>query len=244
MKVKEAFLKRQKSNKRMNTVRAPTIKHSLQEKLSGMQKSTVGLTALKRVEGTSLNRCRICVRNLPKNIKKTDIFNLFKDYGPIKEILIKEEQHMLVITLSNSSSAERAVTYLNGLEYEDTVLMVRSFRIPAIKVYNLNKHVTNELLYMAFSIFGNVEECYVIIDQNGHCSGEGVVEYENKQAMYAAIKFCRDNSFFLTSSNVPVISEQYDPVGHYDGKPETLVTFQFVTFTTESISIFSFFCFR
>lgn len=220
MKIKRSLSSLQK---RTLLNKNPKVKPALEDKLNDMAKSTVGLQSIKRVEDTSSNRCRICVRNLPMNIKRAEIFNLFKDYGPIKELFIKEDQHMLILTLSSRANAERAVTYLNGTKFDSTVLIVRSFRVPAIKVYNLSKHVTNELLHLAFSIFGKIEECYVRVDQQGHCSGEGIVEYETKQSMYAAIKFCRDNSYFLTAYNLPVVVEQYDPILHYDGRPESLV---------------------
>lgn len=202
------------------------LKQALEDKLWSMAKSTIGLESLKRVEGASPNRCRICVKNLPPNIKQTEIVNLFKEYGPIKEFLIKEDQRMIIITLNSRANAERAVSYLNGAKYHNTILIVRSFRVPTIKVYNLSKHVTNELLQLAFSIFGKIEECYVIVNQHGHCSGEGIVEYENKQSVHDAVKFCRDNCYFLTAFNMPVIVEKHDPMAHHDGQPETLVNYE------------------
>lgn len=221
MKVHGSTPKPQKRKKTVTNL--PKMKQALGDKLMGLDKPTIGLPPLNRTESLSLNRCRVCVRNLPSTIKKQDILMLFKDYGPIKEMLVKEDQHLLILTLSNRRNAEKAVTYLNGAKYENNILIVRSYRIPAIKIVNLSKHVTNELLHLAYSIFGKIEECYVLVDRNGHCSGEGVVEFENKQSMYAAIKFCRENSYFLTSSNIPVIAEQFDPIYQHDGQPETLV---------------------
>lgn len=226
MKIKESGGKSQKKMRKVITKGHLKQRNPVEDKLIGMNKPTVGLSNISRTEGQASNRCRICVRNLPSNMKNADIFLLFKDFGPIKEILIKQEPRMLIITLSNRPSAERAVSCLNGMKYENNVLVVCPVPIPAIKVINLTKHVTNELLFLAFSIFGKIEECYVIINKCGNTTGEGVVEYESKQAMYTALRFCRENSYFVTASNIPVIAEQYDPIRQYDGKPESLVSLQ------------------
>lgn len=204
--------------------RAARYKLNLEDCIADLSAPTINLESLIRNELIPSNRCRVCVRNLPADVKHTEIFALFKDFGPIKEIVVKHEQNCLVITLENRMNAERAVTALNGVLYKDVPLKVRSFRIPAVKIMNLSKYVTNELLHLAFSIFGKIEECYVLVDKFGNCTGEGIIEFEHKSHANAAIKFCKENCYFLTSSMKPAVVEQYDPICHLDGRPESLVS--------------------
>lgn len=204
--------------------RVGRCKHNLDDRIADLSAPTINLEPLVRSERAPSNRCRVCIRNLPADVKHTEIFALFKDFGPIKEILVRHEQNCLVVALENRTNAERAVTALNGIPYKDIILKVRSYRIPAVKIKNLSRYVTNELLHLGFSIFGKIEECYVLVDKYGNCTGEGIIEFEHKTHANAAVKFCKENCYFLTSSLKPAIVEQYDPICHFDGRPETLVS--------------------
>jgi proline- and glutamine-rich splicing factor len=69
----------------------------------------------------------------------------------------------------------------------------------AVRVKELSPYVSNELLYQAFSIFGDVERAVHIVDEKGRPTGEGVVEFERKPSANEALRQTKDQVFLLTS---------------------------------------------
>lgn len=92
-----------------------------------------------------------------------------------------------------------------------------------IKVKNLTQHVTNELLHLAFSVFGEIDRAYVVVDDRGKPVGEGVVEYVRKGCALNAVRRCTEGCFFVTSSLRPCIVELYEPADDSDGYPEKAI---------------------
>lgn len=90
----------------------------------------------------------------------------------------------------------------------------------SVKVKNLTPHVTNELLYAAFSVFGEIERAVIIVDDRGKSTGEGIVEFARKGSAIHAIRKCGESCFFLTSSLRPAIVEVYEALDECDGLPE------------------------
>lgn len=88
---------------------------------------------------------------------------------------------------------------------------------------NLTPYVTNELLHAAFSVFGEIERCVVIVDDRGKSTGEGIIEFVRKPAATLALKHCTEGCFFLTSSLRPVIVELHEQMDNIDGFPEKSV---------------------
>lgn len=80
--------------------------------------------------------------------------------------------------------------------------------------------VTNELLYAAFSIFGEIERAVIIVDDRGKSTGEGIVEFARKGSAMHAIRKCSESCFFLTASLRPAIVEPYEALDECDGLPE------------------------
>jgi hypothetical protein len=52
----------------------------------------------------------------------------------------------------------------------------------AIRVKELPHAVSNEMLHLTFSAFGDVERAVHIVDEKGRPTGEGIVEFERKTA--------------------------------------------------------------
>lgn len=69
----------------------------------------------------------------------------------------------------------------------------------ALRVKELSAAVSNELLYHAFSAFGEVERAVHIVDEKGKPTGEGIVEFERKLPAQEALHQIRDKVFLLTS---------------------------------------------
>ena len=69
----------------------------------------------------------------------------------------------------------------------------------AIRVKHLHQFVSNELLYEAFSQFGEIERAVVEIDERGKVVGEGLVEFRKKRSATEALKRVNDNVFLLGS---------------------------------------------
>lgn len=68
----------------------------------------------------------------------------------------------------------------------------------SVKVSNLHPMVSNELLYSAFSMFGEVEYAIVVTDDRGRSLGHGFVDFAKKSQAMTAIERCAHGCFFLT----------------------------------------------
>ena len=98
------------------------------------------------------------------------------------------------------ANAEKAVRELHGTPGKHgRNLMVRFAAITTgVRVKNLSATVTNELLYKAFSVFGVVELCRVIVDDRGKPTGDGIIIFTEKKPAVMAYKKCQEESYFLT----------------------------------------------
>ncbi|KAH7947364.1 hypothetical protein HPB52_010494 [Rhipicephalus sanguineus] len=103
-------------------------------------------------------------------------------------------------------NAEAAKAALDFMPMQQKPLRVRfATHGAALKVKNFSQWVTNELLELAFSVFGEVERAVVIVDDRGRSVGEGIVEFSRKQAAQQALKRCSEECFILTRSVVLVV---------------------------------------
>merc|ERR1719186_1717043 len=93
----------------------------------------------------------------------------------------------------------------------------------ALKIKNLGPWVSNELLHRAFSVFGDLERAYVMVDDRGRSKGEGIVEYERKPSAMDALRRCTEGAFFLTASLRPVIVELIEECDDEDGLMEKML---------------------
>lgn len=99
-------------------------------------------------------------------------------------------------TRAHAESAKEAV--------DGTMMHGRPIRVrfavhgAAVRVKELSPYVSNELLYQAFSNFGEVERAVHIVDEKGRPTGEGIVEFERKPSANDALRQCKENIFLLT----------------------------------------------
>ena len=163
-----------------------------------------------------LNNSRLWMANIPKNVNQSDMKKLFEPFGEIDEFYYDEEKNFALIRLDYKANAEKAIKKLDKMNWKGSFLTVK-FSLPAcsIKVRNLSPYVSNELLEIAFSIFGDVEKAVVAIDDRGKPTGEGIVEYSQKFQAQLALRQCNEKLFFLTASPRPVIVEPLTST--YDG---------------------------
>lgn len=197
------------------------IEDRINERLSGIGGATYDLPAIDMSEKKFSGRNRLYIGNLPADVTEEELVEIFKPYGETSEIFINKEKNFGFIRLDFHANAEKAKREVDGTARKGRPLKVRFAPNSAtIKVKNLTQFVTNELLHMAFSVFGEIERCVVIVDDRGKPTGEGIVEYVRKPSAQLALKNCHDGCFFLTSSLRPVIVELHEQIDDMDGLPE------------------------
>jgi len=69
----------------------------------------------------------------------------------------------------------------------------------AVKLKNLSSFVSNELLYQAFTQFGEVERAIVYVDDRGRSLGEGLVEFARKPGSNQAMKRISEGVFLMSA---------------------------------------------
>ncbi|KAG0418495.1 hypothetical protein HPB47_004843 [Ixodes persulcatus] len=180
------------------------------EQLSYLRGPSTGLETRTVVEPKKFTgRCRLFVGNLPSNFTEDQFRKLFEDYGEVAEIFLNTSKGFGFVKLDtrqNAEAAKAALDFLPMQQNQQKPLRVRfATHGAALRVKNFSQWVTNELLEMAFSVFGEVERAVVIVDDRGRSVGEGIVEFSRKQAAQQALKRCLDECFLLTSTPRPVV---------------------------------------
>jgi len=153
-------------------------------------------------------RCRLYVGNITNDMTEETLKGLFAAYGEVGEIFYNQEKHFGFLRMDYRENAEKAKSELDGKMHEGKTMKVRfAPHQGALKVKNLGPWVSNELLYLAFSVFGDIERALVSVDDRGRTKGEGLVEFERKPSALEAMHRCNEGCFFLTSSLRPVVVE-------------------------------------
>ncbi|XP_044742881.1 hrp65 protein-like [Chrysoperla carnea] len=193
----------------------------INERLMMISGSTLDLQPLDTTEKKFAGRNRLYIGNLTNDITEDEINELFKPYGETSELFLNKEKMFAFIRLDYHANAERAKRELDGQIRKGRPIKIRfAPNASSIKVKNLTPYVTNELLHTAFSVFGDIERCVVIVDERGKSTCEGIVEFARKPAALCAIRRCTENCFFLTSSLRPVIVEAHEIMDDIDGFSE------------------------
>lgn len=149
------------------------------------------------------------------------LIKLFEPYGKIAESFINVEKNFAFCKVDTRANAEQAKRELNGSVYKNRPLRVRfAPNSAAVIVGNLTKYVSNELLHKSFEIFGKVEHAKICVDDRGTPTGTGLVEFARKSSAMAAIRYCTEKCFFLTTSLRPCICQLNEEVDDNDGCPE------------------------
>jgi proline- and glutamine-rich splicing factor len=155
-----------------------------------------------------LANTRLYVGNISPDVNESDVKEMFGEYGEIDEVFLNREKNFAFLKLDYRMSAERARAELDQKPVKGRPLKVRF--APAnvrVKVKNLGPMVSNELLELAFGVFGEIEKALVFVDEKGRSLGEGFVDFTRKNNAQMAHKFCSDKCYFLTSELRPVITE-------------------------------------
>lgn len=178
----------------------------LQERLAGIAGPTYELPVNDAKEEKKFtNKCRLFVGNLTDNTKMDEFTEMFNVFGETAEPYLNLEKAFGFIKLDYRQNAEKARQTLNGTERNGRLLKVRfSSAGSSLRVKRLSPWVSNELLELAFGVFGELERATVVVDERGKSTGEAIVEFAKKPAALACLNKCTENSFFLTESLCPV----------------------------------------
>ena len=178
------------------------------EKLAAVQGPTFELPPLDTAEKKFNGRARLYVGNLAPEVTEEQLKEILGQYGAVGESFFNGDKHFAFMRMETRADAEKAKTALDGREQSGRPMRVRfAPHQGAVRVSNLGPWVSNELLYHAFGIFGDIERCLVFVDDRGKSKGEGVVEFERKNVALEAVRRCKDGCFFVTSSLRPVIAD-------------------------------------
>ncbi|VDD89449.1 unnamed protein product [Enterobius vermicularis] len=169
-------------------------------------------------------RCRLFVGNLPNDLKEDELKELFSPHGEIAECYLSGKGFAF-LRMDTRAHAESAKESVDGKLIHGRPVRVRfAVHGAALRVKELSAAVSNELLYHAFSAFGEVERAVHIVDEKGKPTGEGIVEFERKLPAQEALHQIRDKVFLLTSSPKPLVVEMLEPKDEDDGLAERMIS--------------------
>ncbi|KAJ8985774.1 hypothetical protein NQ317_014427 [Molorchus minor] len=150
--------------------------------------------------GKFLGRYRLYIGNISNNVTKEDLENTFKAFGEVNDVYIQPNKNFGFIRMDYFHNAIKAKHQLHGTALKDRKIYITFSPQASITVKHLSPSVSNELLHVAFSVFGEVEFCYIVVDKRGKPTGEGVVDFVKKSSAMAAKKYCSEHLYFVTAS--------------------------------------------
>uniref|UniRef100_A0A914N0U4 RRM domain-containing protein n=1 Tax=Meloidogyne incognita TaxID=6306 RepID=A0A914N0U4_MELIC len=169
-------------------------------------------------------RCRLFVGNLSTEFKEQDLKELFLPYGEISECYISGKGFAF-LRLDTRAHAEAAKEALDTKMVKGRQIRVRfAVHGAAIKVKELSPAVSNELLYLTFSAFGDVERAVHIVDEKGRPTGEGIIEFERKLSAQDAVTQIRERVFLVSANSRPLQAEFLEPKDEDDGLSEKMIS--------------------
>ncbi|CAG7826302.1 unnamed protein product [Allacma fusca] len=151
---------------------------------------------------------RLYVGNIASDASEDEIKELFQPYGELDEVFVNREKNFAFLKLDYRTNAEKARAEVDAKMLKSKQLKVRF--APAsvrLKVKNLAPAVSNELLELGFSVFGEIERALVFVDDRGKSIGEGIVDFTRKNNAVSANRFCNERCYFLTSELRPIETE-------------------------------------
>eukprot|EP01028_Stygiella_incarcerata_P014537 TRINITY_DN97_c0_g1_i1.p1 TRINITY_DN97_c0_g1~~TRINITY_DN97_c0_g1_i1.p1 ORF type:complete len:562 (-),score=158.39 TRINITY_DN97_c0_g1_i1:216-1901(-) len=146
------------------------------------------------------------VGDLSPEITEADLFNLFRQIGPVnsirlnRDVVTRRSLCYAYVNYTNPKDADSALNTLNFYEIAKGffIRIMWSQRDPSLRrsgvgnvfVKNLPPHVDQKDLYDLFSTDGNIMSCKIVLDEKGDSRGYGYVHYETEeQADKAVAKF-------------------------------------------------------
>ena len=163
------------------------------ERLQTVQGPTHELPPMEGEDKKFTGRSRLYIGNLTPDTTEEHLKELLSQHGEIGDMFFNSEKHFAFVKMATRPEAEKAKRELDGKMRNGRPMKVRfAPHQGAVKVSNLGPWVSNELLQRAFSIYGDIERCIVFVDDRGRSKGEGIVEFERKNAAAEAIKRCQE----------------------------------------------------
>jgi len=194
------------------------------ERLNEIRGEQYELEPLDMSEKKFNAQARLFAGSLSRDTTLEEITEMFSKYGELGQVYHNKEGAYAFVNFDYRANAEKAVRELHGTQSHGRNLMVRFAAITTgVRVKNLSTTVTNELLYKAFSVFGAVELCRVIVDDRGKPTGDGIIIFNEKKPAVMAYKKCQEESYFLTSQLRPVIVEPWETRDDEEGFPESSI---------------------
>lgn len=195
------------------------------EKLRAIHNPVIDLMPIK-YDGKFLGRFRLYICNLANSVTKEDLENTFKAYGEVSDVFIQSNRNFGFVRMDYYHNALKAKKELHGTLLKERKIYISFSPQASITVKHLSLSVTNELLHIAFAVFGEIENCFVVTDKRGKSIGEGVVDYVRRSSALLAKKHCTEKMFFITSSLKPITVEDYVPPPDLDGISEEQVSIE------------------
>jgi len=171
---------------------------------------------------------KLWIGNILSSTTEQDIRDLCRPYGDVDDIFVNKEKKFAFVKFDYKVNAEKFKINEDGREIVEGKFLRISFSssMNAIKVKNVNPCVTNELLFKAFSTFGQVETAKVIPNSNNYSGNklcEGIVVFSNQSYAKEAVAVCNEYPFVLTASIIPVIVEPYEEADNEEGRSERTI---------------------
>ncbi|EDW64486.2 protein no-on-transient A-like [Drosophila virilis] len=181
------------------------------QRLRSLNGPTIDLAPIdvKEEELKFSGRNRLYVGNLTNDLQRDEgLRELFKPFGELDDIFMGPDKKFAFVKVDYHVNAEKAKRALDGAQVNGRHLRVRfAPSATALRVTNLSPYVSNELLHMAFEVFGPIERAVIIVDDRGNHTGEGVVEFVKRSSAHICLRMCHDRCFFLTASLRPCVVE-------------------------------------
>ncbi|KAK0416904.1 hypothetical protein QR680_012744 [Steinernema hermaphroditum] len=168
-------------------------------------------------------RCRLFVGNLTNDTTEVELKEMFAPHGDISECYISGKGFAF-LRMDTRAHAESAKETIDGKTLHGRPVRVRfAVHGAALKIKELPTSVSNEMLYHAFSAFGEVERAVHIVDEKGKPTGEGIVEFERKPSAQEALNQIRERVFLMTANSRPLTVEPLEPRDEDDGLAERMI---------------------
>jgi len=193
----------------------------IRDKVMQMSGPQIDLPPMEFTEKKFNANSRLFVGNLPRDLQEEELREMFTKYGELGQFYFNKEGSYAFINFDFRCNAEKAKRELQSHVLKGRTMKVRVASVTTgVRVKNMSTHVSNELLHNAFSVFGEVESCRVLVNERGKATGEGIVIFADKKAWTTAIRKCEEECYFLTSDTRPCVVEPLEVKDEEEGQPE------------------------
>lgn len=212
---------RRRGANRGNMLRGYGYGDPVAAKLFEISGPTTELSDEQTEETRFSGRCRLYIGNIGDQVTEQDLTEMLEKFGEIHDLFYNSQKSFAFLRMDTRENAARAKRELDGRLKGDKAMKVRfAPHQSALKVKNLGPWISNELLKLAFSVFGKIERAVVFSDDRGHSKGEGIVEFERKGSCMEACRRVNQGCFLLSSSPRPIVAELAQDLVDEDGLME------------------------